>query len=104
MEKQVDRDGTAQHFGKIARPDGKFAHKPVGPPRPLWIPIAAALSEVLSSHNAQSGGKDLKKYGHRTGHSNDPEQAVLEGAPPERSVPQFPGSMYPTLISKAGPT
>ena len=55
-EQQVQRDGRAQHFGKIAGRDGDFAERPQRVADGAGIGFAARLREVASRDDSQSGG------------------------------------------------
>ena len=81
MEHQIKRDGAAQDFGQIAGSNGHFADQPVRPARPFRIPVTAALGEILSRHDAQTGGDDLHENRHNAGQGNHPQEAVLEACP-----------------------
>ena len=77
MKKKVERDRAAQYFREIAGPNGHFAHQPVGPARPLRIPVAATLSKILARDHAQTGGNDLHEDGDEASEANHPQQSVL---------------------------
>ena len=72
MKKQVERYGTSEHLRQVAGADGDFAHQPVGPTRPLGIPVAAALSEILPRHYTEPGRDNLHEDRHQAGKSDHP--------------------------------
>src|SRR5882724_6376933 len=78
MEQQVEGYGTPQDLRQIAGANGHLAHQPIWPARPLGIPVAATLGEVLAGDHTQSGGNHLHEDGHEAGRYNHPPEPVLE--------------------------
>ena len=74
----VERDGAAEHFGKVAGADGNFAHQPVRPARPARIPVTTALRQILSSNDPEAGGDNLHEDRHDAGEPHHPKKSVLE--------------------------
>ena len=81
VKQQVQRDRAAQRFGQVGHADGNFHRQPIRPARPLGVPVAAGLGQVLARGHAQAGGNDLQEDGHQTGEPDHPQQPVLELRP-----------------------
>ena len=54
MEQQVQGHSAAEHLCQVTGANGDFAHQPIGPASPTWVPLAAALGEILPGHHAQT--------------------------------------------------
>ena len=77
-EKQIQRDGRADHFREIARADGEFAEQPEHDRHGLGVMVAAGLGEVASGHDAEFGAERLQENRHEIRDQNDAEQRVAE--------------------------
>ena len=78
MKQHEQRHRAAQDFSQIARDDRQFRHEPVRHPRPLGIPIVAALGQVAPGRYAEPRGDNLQEDRHQAGQTDDPKQSVFE--------------------------
>ncbi len=80
-EEQVESDGGAEHFGKIARGDGNLGENPERMAYRTRVVVATGLSEIPPCNDAESRGQGLQYHGHHVGHQQDPDQRVSETCP-----------------------
>src|SRR5437588_11694218 len=94
MEQQIDSYGAAQHLRQITGANGHFAHQPVGPARPIGIPVSAALGQVLPRDYSYARADYLHEDRDQARPPYDPSQSVLElrpglqVRPPVASIPR----------------
>ena len=78
MEEQIERDGCAEDFGKVAGNNGDFTEEPEGEVDRPGVGFATRLGEVAAGDDSEAGAERLEQDRHEVGHDENPEQAVAE--------------------------
>src|SRR5579872_6271684 len=78
MKQQVECDGAAQYFSKIACDDSYFRNDPEKDRRRFRESLAAQLRQIAASHDAQPARKNLKQNRNEIAREDDPEQIIME--------------------------
>src|SRR3984957_10299281 len=77
-EEQLESDGGAKHFRKVASGDGDFADDPKRDGSTTRVMLAASLSQVAPGGDAQLGRKRLQKHRHEVADENDAEKRIAK--------------------------
>jgi hypothetical protein len=77
-EEQLQGDGRAQNFGKIAGGNGQFANHPKTQRGASRIVLAASLGEVPSGGDAKFRRERLQEHCHQIADHDDAEKRVAE--------------------------
>ena len=76
VKEQLQRDGGADDFGKVASDDGQFTKEPQGERDWTRVMIAARLCQITASNNSEAHGEVLQQHRHEVRCQDHKEERV----------------------------